>query len=143
MPYHPPLPVSMVQNYLAHTCKCVPGLACTSSGCNFADKLTGLSALSHDVSCLKDRIWLNHEITNAAVELPTAGHRTQDAAFRCHIPVCLTEHQHQHLLHKSLCNASAGKSADHSTRDYHSSCLVSILISLHHLQQYHCVLWCS
>ena len=81
------------------------------------------------MSCLKDRIWLNHEITNATVELPTAGHRTQDAAFRCHIPVCLTEHQHQQLLHKSLGNASAGKSADHSTRNFHSSCLVSILIS--------------
>ena len=81
----------MAQNYLAHTCKCVPGLACSSSSCSFADKLTGLSALSHDVFRLKDRIWLNDEITNAAVELSTAGLRTQDAAFRCHIPVCLME----------------------------------------------------
>ncbi len=117
----------------------MPGLACSSSSCNFADKLAGLSALSHDVFRLKDRIWLNDEIMNAAVELSTAGHRTQDAAFRSHIPVCLTNNQHQHLLHKSLGDASAGKSADHSTCDFHSSCLVS----LHHLQQHHCVLWCS
>ncbi len=81
-----------------------------------ATLLTGLSALSRDVFRLKDRIWLNDEVMNAAVELLIARHvhRPQDAAFRAHTAMCSTEHQHPCLLHESLDNASAGESADHS-----------------------------
>ncbi len=66
-----------------------------------ATLLTGLSALSRDVFCLKDRIWLNDEITNAVVELLA---QNSGRSVRGDTALCLTEHQHLCLLHESLGN---------------------------------------